>query len=122
MKYENCNMGIMFRFVAKGSDIDENYVNTSISNNEGGKKWRYIHQSSLKKKLKGFQVLMGILEYKNMIDVRGYIVKRNSSLMIFNYFSFFFTFRLESLMGLDRSHIEDETLRHSSWYQAGIPR
>lgn len=29
---------------------------------------------------------------------------------------------LESLMGLDRSHIEDETLRHSSWYQAGIPR
>lgn len=25
-------------------------------------------------------------------------------------------------MGLDRSHIEDETLRHSSWYQAGIPR
>lgn len=42
-------MGIMFRFVAKGSDIDENYVNTSISNNEGGKKWRYIHQSSLKK-------------------------------------------------------------------------
>uniref|UniRef100_K1PED9 Tensin-4 n=1 Tax=Magallana gigas TaxID=29159 RepID=K1PED9_MAGGI len=56
-------------FVAKGSDIDENYVNTSISNNDGGKKWR-----------------------------------------------------LESLMGLDRSHIEDETLRHSSWYQAGIPR
>lgn len=50
MKNENCNMGIMFRFVAKGSDIDENYVNTSISNNEGGKKWRYIHQSSLKKK------------------------------------------------------------------------
>lgn len=42
-----------------------------------------------KKKLKGFQVLMGILEYKNMIDVRGYIVKRNSSLMIFNYFLFF---------------------------------
>lgn len=122
VKNENCNMGIMFRFVAKGSDIDENYVNTSISNNEGGKKWRYIHQSSLKKKLKGFQVLMGILEYKNMIDVRGYIVKRNSSLMIFNYFSFFFAFRLESLMGLDRSHIEDETLRHSSWYQAGIPR
>lgn len=122
VKNENCNMGIMFRFVAKGSDIDENYVNTSISNNEGGKKWRYIHQSSLKKKLKGFQVLMGILEYKNMIDVRGYIVKRNSSLMICNYFSFFFTFRLESLMGLDRSHIEDETLRHSSWYQAGIPR
>lgn len=80
----------MFRFVAKGSDIDENYVNTSISNNEGGKKWRYIHQSSLKKKkLKGFQVLMGILEYKNMIDVRGYIVKRNSSLMIFNYLLFF---------------------------------
>lgn len=39
-----------------------------------------------KKKFKGFQVLMGILEYKNMIDVRGYIVKRNSSLMIFNYF------------------------------------
>lgn len=32
---------------------------------------------------------MGILEYKNMIDVRGYIVKRNSSLMIFNYFLFF---------------------------------
>ncbi|GAB1602223.1 hypothetical protein Ahia01_000501400 [Argonauta hians] len=30
--------------------------------------------------------------------------------------------RLESLMGLDRSHIEDETLRHASWYQAGIPR
>lgn len=29
---------------------------------------------------------MGILEYKNMIDVRGYIVKRNSSLMIFIYF------------------------------------
>ncbi|XP_045161115.2 tensin-1-like isoform X2 [Mercenaria mercenaria] len=29
---------------------------------------------------------------------------------------------LESLMGLDRSHIEDETLRHSCWYQAGIPR
>ncbi|XP_033763686.1 tensin-4-like isoform X1 [Pecten maximus] len=29
---------------------------------------------------------------------------------------------LESLMGLDRSHIEDETLRHASWYQAGIPR
>ena len=25
-------------------------------------------------------------------------------------------------MGLDRSHIEDDTLRHSSWYQAGIPR
>lgn len=50
MKNKNCNMGIMFRFVAKGSDIDENYVNTSISNNEGGKKWRYIHQSSLKKK------------------------------------------------------------------------
>lgn len=42
-----------------------------------------------KKKLKGFQVLMGILEYKNMIDVRGYIVKRNSSLMIFIYFLFF---------------------------------
>lgn len=89
VKNKNCNMGIMFRFVAKGSDIDENYVNTSISNNEGGKKWRYIHQSSFKKKLKGFQVLMGILEYKNMIDVRGYIVKRNSSLMIFNYFLFF---------------------------------
>lgn len=32
---------------------------------------------------------MGILEYKNMIDVRGYILKRNSSLMIFNYFLFF---------------------------------
>lgn len=30
--------------------------------------------------------------------------------------------RLETLMGLDRSHIEDETLRHASWYQAGIPR
>lgn len=29
---------------------------------------------------------------------------------------------LETLMGLDRSHIEDETLRHASWYQAGIPR
>ncbi|XP_052760662.1 uncharacterized protein LOC128203321 isoform X1 [Mya arenaria] len=29
---------------------------------------------------------------------------------------------LESLMGLDRSHIEDETLRHACWYQAGIPR
>lgn len=42
-----------------------------------------------KKKLNGFQVLMGILEYKNMIDVRGYIVKRNSSLMIFKYFLFF---------------------------------
>lgn len=42
-----------------------------------------------KKKIKGFQVLMGILEYKNMIDVRGYIVKRNSSLMIFNDFLFF---------------------------------
>lgn len=44
-----------------------------------------------KNKFKGFQVLMGILEYKNMIDVRGYtgIVKRNSSLMIFNYFLFF---------------------------------
>lgn len=65
VKNENCNMGIMFRFVAKGSDIDENYVNTSISNSEGGKKWRYIHQSSLKKKnFKGFQVLMGYLEYK----------------------------------------------------------
>lgn len=44
-----------------------------------------------KKKLKGFQVLMGILEYKNMIDVRRYIVKRNSSLMIFIYFPFFLT-------------------------------
>lgn len=88
MKNENCNMGIMFRFVAKGSDIDENYVNTSISNNEGGKKWRYIHQSSFKKELKGFQVLMGILEYKNMIDVRRYIVKRNSSLMIFIFLFF----------------------------------
>lgn len=43
-----------------------------------------------KKKFKGFQVLMGILEYKNMIDVRGYIVKRNSLLMIFNYFYFFY--------------------------------
>ncbi|XP_029651682.1 tensin-4-like isoform X1 [Octopus sinensis] len=32
------------------------------------------------------------------------------------------THRLESLMGLDRSHIEDEALRHASWYQAGIPR
>ncbi|CAG2255323.1 TNS [Mytilus edulis] len=30
--------------------------------------------------------------------------------------------RLEALMGLDRSHIQDETLRHASWYQAGIPR
>ncbi|KAH3817308.1 hypothetical protein DPMN_118841, partial [Dreissena polymorpha] len=29
---------------------------------------------------------------------------------------------LESLMGLDRSHIEDETLRNALWYQAGIPR
>ncbi|XP_055958510.1 uncharacterized protein LOC126827120 isoform X2 [Patella vulgata] len=29
---------------------------------------------------------------------------------------------LESLMCLDRSHIEDETLRHAPWYQAGIPR
>lgn len=29
---------------------------------------------------------------------------------------------LEALMGLDRSHIQDETLRHASWYQAGIPR
>ncbi|KAK3600133.1 hypothetical protein CHS0354_024785 [Potamilus streckersoni] len=29
---------------------------------------------------------------------------------------------LETLMGLDRSHIEDQTLRLSSWYQAGIPR
>lgn len=29
---------------------------------------------------------------------------------------------LEALMGLDRSHIKDETLRHASWYQAGIPR
>jgi len=31
-------------------------------------------------------------------------------------------FRLESLMGLDRSHITDDTLRSASWYQAGIPR
>ncbi|XP_041377985.1 uncharacterized protein LOC121390269 [Gigantopelta aegis] len=29
---------------------------------------------------------------------------------------------LESLMCLDRSHIEDESLRHAPWYQAGIPR
>ncbi|XP_067658398.1 tensin homolog isoform X1 [Haliotis asinina] len=29
---------------------------------------------------------------------------------------------LESLMCLDRSHIEDEALRHAPWYQAGIPR
>ncbi|KAL5014807.1 hypothetical protein ScPMuIL_009077 [Solemya velum] len=29
---------------------------------------------------------------------------------------------LESLMGLDRSHIEDEALRKASWYQAGIQR
>lgn len=43
VKNENCNMGIMFRFVVKGSDIDENYVNISIFNNEGGKKWRYIY-------------------------------------------------------------------------------
>lgn len=53
---------------------------------------------------------MGILEYKNMIDVRGYIVKRNFLFMIFNYFLFFFIFRLEFLMGLDRSYIEDEIL------------
>lgn len=65
MKNENCNMGIMFRFVAKGSDIDENYVNTSISNSEGGKKLRrYIHQSSWKKKIferfPGVDVIFGI--------------------------------------------------------------
>lgn len=59
---------------------------------------------------------MGILEYKNMIDVRGYIVKRNFSFMIFNYFLFFFIFRLEFLMGLDRSYIEDEILRYFFWY------
>lgn len=91
VKNENCNMGIMFRFVAKGSDIDENYVNTSISNSEGGKKWRYIHQSSLKKKiLKVSRCWWDIWNIKNMIDVRGYIVKRNSLLMIFNLFLIFY--------------------------------
>jgi len=40
-------------------------------------------------------------------------------LFIYNLFVYF---RLEALMGLDRSHIQDETLRHASWYQAGIPR
>lgn len=30
--------------------------------------------------------------------------------------------RLESLMCLDRSHIEDPALRQAPWYQAGIPR
>lgn len=90
VKNENCNMGIMFRFVAKGSDIDENYVNTSISNSEGGKKWRYIHQSSLKKKIwKVSRCWWDIWNIKNMIDVRGYIVKRNSLLMIFNYLFYF---------------------------------
>lgn len=43
-----------------------------------------------KKKFKGFQVLMGILEYKNMIDVRGYIlwreIPRSWSLIIFYFF------------------------------------
>ncbi|XP_059153838.1 uncharacterized protein LOC131939516 [Physella acuta] len=29
---------------------------------------------------------------------------------------------LESLMCLDRSHIHDETLRNTPWYQAGLPR
>lgn len=91
VKNENCNMGIMFRFVAKGSDIDENYVNTSISNSEGGKKWRYIHQSSLKKKIwKVSRCWWDIWNIKNMIDVRGYIVKRNSLLMIFNFFFIFY--------------------------------
>ncbi|KAL8623741.1 hypothetical protein ACOMHN_040087 [Nucella lapillus] len=32
------------------------------------------------------------------------------------------TDELESLMCLDRSHIEDPALRQASWYQAGIPR
>lgn len=31
-------------------------------------------------------------------------------------------YRLESLMCLDRSHIHDETLRNTPWYQAGLPR
>ncbi|XP_064611165.1 tensin-1-like isoform X2 [Liolophura sinensis] len=30
--------------------------------------------------------------------------------------------RLDSLRNLDRSYIEDESLRHCSWYQPGIPR
>ncbi|XP_012946569.1 uncharacterized protein LOC106014077, partial [Aplysia californica] len=30
--------------------------------------------------------------------------------------------RLESLMCLDRSHIHDDTLRETTWYQAGLPR
>ncbi|CAG5116505.1 unnamed protein product [Candidula unifasciata] len=31
-------------------------------------------------------------------------------------------YRFESLMCMDRSHIQDETLRNASWYQAGLPR
>jgi hypothetical protein len=46
-------------------------------------------------------------------------VDDGKTLFIYNLFVYF---RLEALMGLDRSHIQDETLRHASWYQAGIPR
>ena len=58
--------------------------------------------------------------FVNTKCVRMYLKFVNGVLIIFIFL--IYIFRLESLMGLDRSHIEDETLRHSSWYQAGIPR